>query len=174
MRVGAYTVATGSAPWAGPARALPPTAPRAILLPCAVRQGVPHSCGNPTCCSGTKSLNSTGNFYLSGELSVAVAPAPVGGAFGIELIGKGTFLTSTRRGGGFVMSVAGAPNISLSHGAIVISLGAAASVTSSMYFNFTSNDDYTIAHQSTMELSPGDFVGAIVSMQSPPRSNCSV
>ena len=103
----------------------------------------------------------TGNFYISGEVSVSVML--ISKIAGIEMVGTGTLLTSTKNGGGFVMSQSAAPTILLAGGAIKISLASIAQSTSNMYFNYVSDRDFTIALGATLNLNPGDFLGAIAS-----------
>lgn len=84
-----------------------------------------------------------------------------GNPIGIELTGTGTQLISWTGGYGYSITVAAAPNILLLGGAIKINLASVAQATSSLYFRYVNENDFTLALQATLQLSPGDFLGAL-------------
>ena len=110
------------------------------------------------CCRGRRALSQNGNMYISGELSVGVAVW--GSIVGIELAGASTQLMSWTGGFGYSNTISAAPNIVLLNGAITINLASVAQATTSMYFKYVNEIDFTLALQCTLQLNPGDFLGA--------------
>ena len=118
---------------------------------------LPAGCG--VCCRGRRALSQNGNMYISGEVAVAVGV--YGQILGIELVGTGTQLMSWTGGFGYSNTIMAAPNILLLNGAIKINLASVAQANTSMYFKYVNDNDFTVALQISLQLNPGDFLGAI-------------
>ena len=96
--------------------------------------------------------------YVSGGMSISVGLD--GNPIALELDGAGALLVSYTGGFGLSTTVSAAPSIQLLDGAIGINLAAVAQATSSIYFQYSNSNAFTVALQATMTLDPGNFLGA--------------
>lgn len=97
-----------------------------------------------------------GNVYVSGGISISVGID--GNPITFELQGTGATLASYTGGVGYLTTATAAPGISLLNGAISINLASIAQVTSSMYFQYVSANDFTLALKCAVVLDPSAFL----------------